>query len=119
MGCGSGTAVAFFIAVGVFTNVVLNLLWLPLWGLQGAVMATLVANAVVLLGIWFAMSRHGYELDSTTFFATVLPVTLLAGPGVTLVCIAVLFVANPRLKAWCREALADLKQSGRLSWFGL
>ena len=61
--------------MGLITNIALNLWWLPLWGLQGAVLATLFANAVVLLGIWLAMNRHGYRLDETAFYATIMPAT--------------------------------------------
>lgn len=114
-----GKFVAVVIGVGLIANVVLNLLLLPLWGLPGAVLATLVANAVVLLGIWFAMNRHGYRMDNMTFYATFIPLTLLAGPRFSLSSIAVICLACPRLKKWCGEAADDLRRSGRLSWIGL
>lgn len=113
-----GKHVAVVIGVGLITNIALNLWWLPLWGLPGAVLATLVANAVVLLGIWLAMNRHGYPLDDTAFYATIMPATLLAGPGIAVVSIAIMCLACPQFKTWCREAVVDLKQSRRLSWRG-
>jgi O-antigen/teichoic acid export membrane protein len=104
-----GKLVAVVIGVGLITNVVLNLMLLPLFGLHGAVVATLVANAVVLLGIWLAMNRHGYELDNMTFYATIIPATLLAGPGFALSSMAIICLACPRLKTWCSEAVFDLQ----------
>ncbi len=114
-----GKWVAVAIGAGLVTNVVLNMLLLPLWGLHGAVVATLVANAIVLIGIWSAMARYGYELDSTTFYATIIPATLLAGPWVALISAAITCLASPHVKTWCSEAASLVQRSGRLSRLGL
>jgi O-antigen/teichoic acid export membrane protein len=44
--------------VGAIVNIVLNLLWLPKYGLVGAVWATVVAYAVLLVGVRWAARRH-------------------------------------------------------------
>ncbi len=99
-----GKLVAVAVGAGLVSNVVLNLLLLPVWGLQGAVVATLIANGVVLLGLWLAMARHGYRLDRTTYYVTIVPATLLAGPWVAIVCVAISGCVNADVKSWCVEA---------------
>jgi O-antigen/teichoic acid export membrane protein len=100
-----GKLVAAAVAVGLMTNVLLNLFLLPLWGLHGAVFATLIANGIFLLALWMMMARHGYELDRTTFYVTILPATLLAGPWAALVCVVVVCVVDADAVAWCREGI--------------
>ncbi|MFK8110676.1 MAG: lipopolysaccharide biosynthesis protein [Rubripirellula sp.] len=100
-----GKWVAVAIGFGLFVNVGLNLALLPMMGLKGAVLATLAANGVVMVGLWYAMSRHGYALDRTTFYITILPATLLANPWIAVVCVLVSCIANPQTKAWCIEAI--------------
>ncbi len=100
-----GKWIAIATAVGLGMNIVLNLALLPLWGLHGAVVATLIANGVVLLGLWAAMARFGYTLDRTTFYVTILPITLLAGPLAALVCVLASCIVNPQARAWSTEAL--------------
>jgi polysaccharide transporter, PST family len=100
-----GKWVAVAIGVGLLFNWLLNLLLLPNLGLRGAVMATLLSNGIVLLGLWFAMSRNGYKLDHTTFYLTILPCTLLSNAWVALACVIVPCIANPQLKTWCLEAI--------------
>ena len=82
-------------------------------GLHGAVTATLVANGIVVLALWYALKRHGYPLDRTTFYVTLLPATLLAGPWTALVCVAVATLVNADARAWCREAIDRV---GMVSW---
>lgn len=80
-----GSLVGWALAIGLAVNVVLNLLWLPPYGLAGAVAATMVSNGVVLVGIGLAMVRVGYQLDSSVWWVALLPLTLLAGWSIGLV----------------------------------
>ncbi len=76
-----GKLVAVAIGVGLVTNVVLNLLLLPLWGLPVPLWPRWLPTQLSCLASGFAMARHGYQLDNMTFYATIIPATLLAGPG--------------------------------------
>lgn len=103
-----GKLVTVAIGVGLVANILLNLVLLPVWGLHGAVTATLVANGIVLIGLWLAMARHGYVLDRTTYYATILPATLLAGPWTSVACVIVTCLVCPQVKLWIFEAWAML-----------
>lgn len=80
-----GGLVGWSLAAGLVVNVVLNQWWLPRWGLGGAVAATMLSNAVVLLCIIVALARVGYRLDSGMLWIALLPLTLLAGWSIALV----------------------------------
>ncbi|MEM8669713.1 MAG: oligosaccharide flippase family protein [Planctomycetota bacterium] len=101
-----GKLATLAMGVGLAANIGLNLLLLPIWGLHGAVVATLLANFVMLCGTWWGMHRHGYPFDETALYATVLPLTLLVGPWVTLVSAITIIASNPQVRAW----LADLRK---------
>lgn len=100
-----GKWVAVAIAVGFALNIAMNYALLPIWGLQGAVVATLASNGVVLIGLWLAMKKFGYHLDLSTFVATLLPATLLMGPWVTLVATVVVCAGTRQTRSWCNEAI--------------
>jgi O-antigen/teichoic acid export membrane protein len=104
-----GKWVAVAIAVGFALNIGMNYALLPIWGLHGAVVATLVSNGVVLLGLWIAMNRFGYELDQTTMLVTLLPASLLVGPWVTLAAVAMVCAGTRQTRAWCGEAIGFAK----------
>ncbi len=99
-----GKWVAVAIGAGLLVNVALNYVLLPMWGLEGAVVATLVANAVVLAALWLAMAKYGFRLDLTTFVLSILPATLLAGPWVALACVAIVCAGSTQVRSWVEEA---------------
>jgi O-antigen/teichoic acid export membrane protein len=106
-----GKLVAIAIGTGLVVNVILNLFLLPVWGLHGAVVATLVANGIVLLGLWLAMAHHGYPVDQTTFYVTILPATILAGPWAAIICVLVSSLGSAEARHWLVDAIqfADRK----------
>ncbi len=87
--CAERASVASVIALlGVMLNVVLNLLWLPRMGLQGAVLATTAANGVALL-LMLGLSRcHGFHVHRGTLVGLLLPITIPLGPWVVLLMLA-------------------------------
>ena len=99
-----GKLVAMAIAGGLLANLMLNALLLPIWGLHGAVVATLCSHGVVLMGVWIALARSEFGLDSTTFYLTIMPATLLAGPWVALLCVATSLAVSPHARLWIAEA---------------
>jgi O-antigen/teichoic acid export membrane protein len=100
-----GKWVGATMAVGLTTNVILNCIMLPIRGLHGAIVATLIANGTISLGLWLAMARNGYELDGTTVYATRLPAMLLVSPWLAFGLAVIAPVANPHAKAWTIEGL--------------
>lgn len=95
-----GKWAGLFVAVGLVANVALNLLLLPTWGLSGAAFATMVANGVVVAGLWVAMIRNGFDADWPSLSLTVLPATLLAGPPSALACSILLVAVTPQAHRW-------------------
>ncbi|MEM6364737.1 MAG: lipopolysaccharide biosynthesis protein [Planctomycetota bacterium] len=75
-----GKWVSVAMTVGLGTNFGLNALWLPTFGLQGAVLATLVSHGVVMIGVWTAMVCCGYQLDRWLLATTLLPLSLIWSP---------------------------------------
>ena len=52
-----GKLIAVATSVGLIANIALNALLLPIWGLHGAVVATLCSHGIVMIGIWIAMHK--------------------------------------------------------------
>ena len=97
--------VAIALAIGLTVNVALNALLIPLWGLPGAVMATLTAHGIVMFGVWLGMVVCGFGVDRTVIYVAVLPATLLAGPVVAIGCVVVTLLSSEHARHWSGEAL--------------
>ncbi|TWT83023.1 MurJ-like flippase [Planctomycetes bacterium CA13] len=100
-----GKLVGIAITVGLVINIILNTLLLPLWGLHGAVVATLCSHAVVLSGIWIAMVRCGFRFDLAMLMITLLPATLLTGPVTALICACLMIAASHPMRVWLLEGI--------------
>ena len=105
-----GKWVGLAIGIGLLVNIALNYLLLPVWGLHGAVVATMLANGVILLGIWAAMSRHGFPIDMSMIFLSLLPATLLAGPGIAMWFVGITAVASPAVRQWSVDAWSEIQR---------
>ena len=79
-----GGWVAPAVGAGLAANIALTLWWLPSHGPAGAVYATVVANAVVLVTLWAIMARMDFTIDRTVVMTTVLPALILIGPAVAI-----------------------------------
>ena len=91
-------SVAMF--VGLFLNVVLNLMLLPTFGLHGAVWSTAAANLAALLLIYAFSQQHGMRLHLGTWLLSIAPCALGFGPvvaGGTLVVLVVFCIRGERL----------------------
>jgi O-antigen/teichoic acid export membrane protein len=75
--------------VGLILNVLLNLLWLPTYGLPGAVWATTVSNFAALLLTYEFSRRHGMQIDAGTWVASLAISGLCFGPWTALCALAV------------------------------
>ena len=105
-----GKWVAVAIGIGLLVNIALNAVLLPLWGLHGAVVATMLANAVMLVGLWAAMARHGFPVDTNTIFLSLLPATLLAGPATAMLFVGITAVASPAVRRWTVGAWSEIQR---------
>ena len=65
------------LAVGLVANIGLNYLLLPVWGLQGAVMATAIANAFATIMVYYYAHRFGMEWTRGTWVVGALPLALV------------------------------------------
>ena len=65
--------------LGLVLNLLLNAIWLPAYGLHGAVLATAVANALSLLTIFYLNRRAGMQVDASTILVSLLPASLGCG----------------------------------------
>lgn len=50
----------YFALLGIFGNLVLDFLLIPVWGIEGAALATLINQALIGAYIWYAMKRIAY-----------------------------------------------------------
>lgn len=83
-------ATAAPLAIGLVLNIWLNLVWLPLWGLAGAVAATAVSTALALYAQLAVNQRLGMQPSPVTLGACLCPALLICGVTTALVGIAVI-----------------------------
>jgi len=111
-----GRWVAYCLAGGLLVNLGLNAIFVPRWGLQGAVVATLCAHGSVMLGLWFTMAKAKIGWDHTIIYVTLLPATLLMGPGVALVSVMMVALASEPIRDSIMESLSLVqKRLGRVA----
>lgn len=72
-------AAAWPLAIGLAMNVVLNLAWLPNWGLAGAVAATAIATLLTLYAQLAINERLGMRTSPTTLALAASPLLLAGG----------------------------------------
>ena len=78
---------------GLVTNVVLNSILLPRFGLIGAVLATGAANAVALVLIYRFNTWMGMRLERAVLLISLLPITLGFGPWIALAALGTVALA--------------------------
>ncbi len=108
-----GKYIAIATGVGLAANIALNALLLPIWGLHGAVVATLASHGVVLLGVWVAMAKTGFKFDRTVLYVTLMPATLLAGPWIAAACVLICLVGSEHAREWIAESMSDVQEKLR------
>lgn len=98
-----GKYVALALGVGLLMNVALNAWLIPIQGLRGAVVATLLSNAIVAAGIWIAMVANRFGADRTALYVFLMPATLLAGPWLALASLLIVILTSPDSKVCLAE----------------
>lgn len=89
-------AASFNLFVCLVVNIGLNVPLIQHYGLTGSVVATLIANAVLLLLTFWTMSRAGCRTDARTLCFAFFPAILLLGIDVAASGIAILVVIAGR-----------------------
>ena len=82
------------LACGLVLNVLLNLVLLPRFGLEGAVLSTTAANALSLGLICLFNRRLGFHLDDGAMLVIVLPMLLCLGPWVAVLALLAVAVGG-------------------------
>lgn len=104
-----GALMGWSLAAGLIANFILNYWWLPIHGLYGAVAATLVANAVVMLGTGFTMVRIGYQFDTTLIWVAAMPLTLMTDWRIALAISIAAVLLHRQAQQWTLEALQAVR----------
>ena len=94
---------------GLAVGVVLNILWLPLMGLHGTVLATSAANLVVLVLVQWLNQRAGLRPDRGLWLLLAAPMALCLGPWVTALVLAAI-----AWEAVCYDRLFSREEKQRL-----
>ena len=114
--------VSIALASGLGLNVLLNLILLPRYGLEGAVLSTTVANAVSLGLICLFNRRLGFHLDDGAKLILMLPILICFSPWLAALALAVVAVdaiwadrlLSPDEKKQLAEGLAEYHKRFRL-----
>lgn len=77
------------LALGLLANVILNLVFIPRWGLHGAVLATGISTIGSLTVILLLSYRHGMVLDTGTWLTCATPIALGFGTTTSIVALLV------------------------------
>jgi O-antigen/teichoic acid export membrane protein len=105
------------IGIGLVVNVVLNYLWLPRWGLSGAVLATAVANWTALASVCAWCHWLGMRFNCGIILSLMMPACLLLGALPAAGCLVIVVWSGLR-HGWLfseseRRHLAALAKSVR------
>jgi O-antigen/teichoic acid export membrane protein len=97
--CEKGGQISIALGIGLLLNVLLNFAMVPLWGLSGGVLATVIANAISLVVVYWLNQRQGMSWQPGSFLATALPLCFLLAPiaGLCVTIAAIYFGTKHRL----------------------
>jgi len=85
---------SFALLIGLVLNVALNFVWLPAFGLHGAVWAKIVSNLAAILLVYGFSRWHGMKIDVGTWLLTLAPAALCFGPLAALAVLLVIFIVS-------------------------
>ncbi|MEZ6091981.1 MAG: oligosaccharide flippase family protein [Pirellulaceae bacterium] len=110
-----GKLVGIALAIGLGANIVLNAALLPHLGLYGAVLATTIANLLVLMLVLAFMWCNDFTFDHSLAFVLVMPATLIAGPVAALAATLIVAAVNPHAQRYLRQVKVEVqKRSSQL-----
>jgi len=103
-----GGLMAVALIAGLVVNAALNFAWLPVYGLAGAVAATLVSNGIVMLVTGMMMARAGYRLDANLVWVAVLPLALVIDWRIAIAVSIASLLLHREAYGWTREAVETI-----------
>jgi polysaccharide transporter, PST family len=116
-----GRYVGLIIGLGLLINILLNLLWVPMWGLRGAMLATSVSGGAILLMTIVAMRWSGVRLGIGAIVLGLLPLSLILGTGVSAIAMAATMILVSRT-SWIfsdsEKSIVDSTLLPKLNRFG-
>jgi O-antigen/teichoic acid export membrane protein len=83
------------LGIGLVANILLNFALLPIWGLQGAVLATTFSTGLALGLLYWLNHRAGMELPPGLIWLTAAPIALGGGPWLASAAFLLLVLAVP------------------------
>lgn len=99
------------LAIGLATNVALNVWLLPRFGLQGAVWATSAANLTMLAAMYGSAWGCGMRFSPGTLIAALAPLAVAGGPtSASIALVALAFIACRGNWLFTTEEKAELKK---------
>jgi O-antigen/teichoic acid export membrane protein len=101
------------LVAGLVLNIVLNLFWLPRYGLPGAVWSTTISNVLVLVVTFQFSRRHGMRVELGTWVFALAIGGLCFGPWTGLAALVVVVAATAMSD---RLVTRDEKQELRAAW---
>ena len=117
-----GKTVGVILLIGLVMNVLLNAWWVPTFGLHGAMLATSLSGAAILLMTLLEMHRSGLKFGMRCIWFALLPVSLLFGcvPAAVILSIAVAIIGRTDWLMTNQEKLAiDNVAIAKLNRLGL
>lgn len=108
--------------VGLILNLALNAPLIQHFGLTGSVIATAVANWVVMLLTFRSLGRYGCPLSRRTIGLTMLPAVILCGPAIAIYVVGgMIFLAGRTEWVLCEKDRGDIDALviPRLQRFGI
>lgn len=106
---------AWPMVLGLLANILLNMLWLPRWGLWGAVVATACATGLAMVLQLVVNRQCGMRICRGTWLILVAPLALAGGIILAAICLTLIALAcistNAILTSEDRAALASLLRS--------
>ena len=87
-----GRTVGVITLIGLVMNVILNAWWVPHFGLQGAMTATSLSGAAILIMTLVEMHRSGLQLGMRCNWFVLLPISLLFGCLPAAIALSVVFI---------------------------
>lgn len=91
-----GRIVGLITAVGLVANLLLNLWWVPVFGLNGAMAATAVSGFGILVLTLASLRLVSIRFSWSFYLIATLPVLLLFGPVVAMFGAAIVFIVTSR-----------------------
>ena len=91
-----GRVVGLITAVGLVANLGLNLWWVPIFGLVGAMSATAISGFAILLMTVISLRLAKIQFSSAFFLIALLPSLLVLGPVIAMVGAALIVVLSSR-----------------------